>query len=443
MKVTNELKKLNSTNSSNGKLEILKSVSAETKRFFEVCYNPRITFGIKKLPQYTNVSNDISLKQAIDFLLENLATRKLTGNKAIEALRDLLSNCEESETLEKLIKRNAECGVNVSMLNKAFGKGFVKEIPCMLAQPMNQKTLSKIQFPAISQLKCDGMRCIIIKDDNGINAFSRNGSPLEITPILDIIKEFNHPELSGSFIVDAEIIGIENGQVMSRQISNGLCNKLIRNTISSDELAKLGIQVWDFIQSEEDKTPYYLRLERANLFVRYLNTNSIQSVESRVVNSIEEAQAHFNEKIEQGLEGIILKNTDNIWENKRSNDLVKFKEELTIDLKVVDVIPGTGEFEGGLGALVCETECGKLKVNIGTGFSLEDRGLQNDLSGGKKKVVVIEDFEKVKSRYLGEIVEVMYNAIIEDKNSSTKSLFLPRLLKVRKDKSVANKLSEV
>lgn len=443
MIVTNELEKLNSTNSTNEKLEILKNVSDDTKMFFEVCYNSRIVFGIKKIPQYENISNDVSLKQAIDFLLEKIATRKITGNKAIDALKDLLSNCEEPKTLEKLIKRNAECGVNVSMLNKAFGKGFIKEIPCMLAQPMNQKTLAKIKFPAISQLKCDGMRCIIIKDDNGINAFSRNGSPLEITPILDIIKEFNHPELSESFIVDAEIIGIENGQVMSRQISNGLCNKLIRNTISSDELAKLGIQVWDFIQSEEDKTPYYLRLERANLFVRYLNTNSIQSVESRVVNNIEEAQTHFNEKLEQGLEGIILKNADNIWENKRSNDLVKFKEELTIDLKVIDVIPGTGEFEGGLGALVCETECGKLKVNIGTGFSLEDRGLQNDLSSGKKKVIVIEDFEKVKSRYLGEIVEVMYNAIIEEKNSSTKSLFLPRLLKVRKDKSVANKLSEV
>ena len=443
MIVTNELEKLNSTNSTNEKLEILKNVSDDTKRFFEVCYNSRIVFGIKKIPQYENISNDISLKQAIEFLLEKIASRKITGNKAIDALKDLLSNCEESKTLEKLIKRNAECGVNVSMLNKAFGKGFIKEIPCMLAQPMNQKTLAKIKFPAISQLKCDGMRCIIIKDVNGINAFSRNGSPLEITPILDIIKNFNHPELSKSFIVDAEIIGIENGQVMSRQISNGLCNKLIRNTISSDELAKLGIQVWDFIQSEEDKTPYYLRLERANLFVRYLNTNSIQSVESRVVNNIEEVQAHFNEKIEQGLEGIILKNCDNIWENKRSNDLVKFKEELTIDLRVIDVIPGTGEFEGGLGALVCETECGKLKVNIGTGLSLEDRGIQNDLSGGKKKVVVIEDFEKVKSRYLGEIVEVMYNAIIEDKNSSTKSLFLPRLLKVRKDKSVANKLSEV
>ena len=443
MLVTTELKHLNSTNSSNEKLEILKSVSDETKRFFEVCYNPRITFGIKKIPQYSKQSDDISLAEAIDFVLENFNTRKLTGNAAIEALQHLLSNTEEPETLEKLIQRNAECGVNVSMLNKAFGKGFIKEIPCMLAQPMNLKTLSKIKFPAISQLKCDGMRCIIIKDEKSLNAFSRNGSPLEITHILDIINNMEIPGFPTEFIIDAEIIGIEDGEVMSRQVSNGLCNKLIRNTIKDSELKKLGIQVWDFIEGETDKTVYAERLEKANLFVRNANTEYIQAVESRVVNSIEEAQAHFNEKVSQGLEGIILKNADNIWENKRSNDLVKFKEELTIDLKVVDVIPGTGEFEGGLGALVCETECGKLKVNIGTGFSLEERGLKNDLSDGKKRVVVIEDFESVKSRYLGEIVEVMYNAIIEDKNSNTKSLFLPRLLKVRKDKSVANKLSEV
>ena len=439
MIISTDLERLNSTNSTNEKLEILKNISKETKEFFRVCYNPRIVFGIKKIPKYENISNNITLEKAIEFLLDNLATRKITGNKAIEALSDLLSNCEEPKTLEKLIKRNAECGVNVSLLNKAFGKDFIKEIPCMLAQPMNPKTISKIKFPAISQLKCDGMRCIIIKENNTINAFSRNGSPLEITHILDKIKTYN----KDNFIVDCEIIGLENNEVMSRQVSNGLCNKLIRNTISENELLKLGIQVWDFIESEYDKTPYNKRFEKAQEFVKTLDDNSIQLVESKIVNSLDEAKEHFNEKVSQGLEGIILKNLDNIWENKRSNDLVKFKEELTIDLKVVDVIEGTGEFEGGLGAIVCETECGKLKVNIGTGFSLEERGLQNDLSDGKKKVIVIEDFEKVKSRYLGEIVEVMYNAIIEDKNSGVKSLFLPRLIKIRKDKSVANSLSEV
>ena len=164
MIISTDLERLNSTNSTNEKLEILKNISKETKEFFRICYNPRIVFGIKKIPQYENISNNISLEKAIEFLLDNLATRKITGNKAIEALADLLSNCEEPKILEKLIKRNAECGVNVSLLNKAFGKDFIKEIPCMLAQPMNPKTISKIKFPAISQLKCDGMRCIIIKE---------------------------------------------------------------------------------------------------------------------------------------------------------------------------------------------------------------------------------------------------------------------------------------
>ena len=80
MIISNDLERLNSTNSTNEKLEILKNISKETKEFFRVCYNPRIVFGIKKIPKYENISNNISLEKAIEFLLDNLATRKITGN---------------------------------------------------------------------------------------------------------------------------------------------------------------------------------------------------------------------------------------------------------------------------------------------------------------------------------------------------------------------------
>ena len=39
-----------------------------------------------------------------------------------------------------------------------------------------------------------------------------------------------------------------------------------------------------------------------------------------------------------------------------------------------------------------------------------------------KKVVVIEDFESVKSRFIGEIVEVMYNAIIDPNSDEEKKV---------------------
>ena len=44
---------------------------------------------------------------------------------------------------------------------------------------------------------------------------------------------------------------------------------------------------------------------------------------------------------------------------------------------------------------------------------------------------------------IGRVVEVMYNAIISDKNKTVKSLFLPRFLSLREDKNVANTLVEL
>lgn len=441
MLVTQNIHQLRNTNSSNEKLEILKTISNETKDFLRLCYNPRVTFGIKAIPAYSNVGG-VSLQECMDSLLRNFATRKLTGNTAIIALQELLKVCDEPEMLECLVKRDAKCGVNVSLLNKAFGKDFILEIPCMLAQPYNEKTIKNIKFPAIAQEKADGMRCIIIRDEFGFNFFSRNGSPLDLPHIRELLLQYenNNKELNG--IIDCEIIGIKNGEILSRQISNGLCNKLIRNTIKENELNMLGIQVWDFIKENENKI-YKDRFDEISGIVEKINNPFITLINSKIVNNIDEARIMFKDMLTQNKEGIILKNLNNVWENKRSKDLVKFKEELSIDLKVIDVIEGDGDFKGGLGALVCESADGRLRVNVGTGFSLEDRGLQNDLSSGKKVIKVIRDFKDTKDFYMGKIVEVMYNAIIEDKNSNIKSLFLPRLLKIRDDKNTANRLDEI
>ena len=441
MLVTENIYKLRNTNSSNEKLEILKSVSNDTKEFLRLCYNPRITFGIKQIPEYTH-KGGVSLAECMNSLVRNFATRKLTGNSAINALKELLEVCDESELLECLVKRDAKCGVNVSLLNKAFGKDFIKEIPCMLAQPYNEKTIKNIKFPAIAQEKADGMRCIIIRDEYSFNFFSRNGSPLDLPHIRELLLQYenNNKELNG--IIDCEIIGIKNGEILSRQISNGLCNKLIRNTIKENELNMLGIQVWDFIKENENKV-YKDRFDEVSGVVEKINNPFITLINSKIVNNIDEARIMFKDMLKQNKEGIILKNLSNVWENKRSKDLVKFKEELSVDLKVVDVIEGDGDFKGGLGALVCESADGLLRVNVGTGFSLEDRGLQNDLSSGKKVIRVIRDFKDTKELYMGKIAEVMYNAIIEDKNSNIKSLFLPRLLKIRDDKNTANRLDEI
>jgi ATP-dependent DNA ligase len=115
-----------------------------------------------------------------------------------------------------------------------------------------------------------------------------------------------------------------------------------------------------------------------------------------------------------------LKTQDGIWENKRSKSLIKFKGELECDLLVVDWEEGTGKNVGRLGALVLESACGGVRVNVGTGFSDADR---NGITAANS---------------VGRIVAIKYNARITDKKSAVASLFLPVFMEFRDDKSQAD-----
>ena len=452
-KVQSILEKLENTNSQKEKIEILKTMNEVQKRWFSLCYNSLITFGVKKIPEYTSESNSLDIVSIMDILEKEFVTREITGNAAIERLRDILSNAEEPEVVERLIKRDARCSVNSTLLNKVF-PNLIPEIPCMLAQPMNEKTLKNIKFPAFSQLKADGMRCIAFITSNNVRMFSRNGTEIICEPLKNTLMTIGQIEenlLSDNvaLMLDGELICYKDNKLLDRKTSNGICNKVLKGTASENELNLIQMQLWDIVKIDsntfsplEDKS-YEARLEDLYSILNMSVFSKLEVIPTEVVNSMEEALEHFQKMLSQGLEGTILKNQDAKWSNTRSKDLVKLKEENTIDLLVVDIEEGSGDFEGGLGAIICETSDKKLRVRVGTGFSFEDRGFVNDLSNGKKVVKQIKSLEEVSKNYLGKIVEVKYNQIIKSKGKDEMSLFLPRLVCVRNDKDTANSIDEI
>ena len=452
-KVQSILEKLENTNSQKEKIEILKTMNEVQKRWFSLCYNSLITFGVKKIPEYTSESNSLDTVSIMDILEKEFVTREITGNAAIERLRDILSNAEEPEVVERLIKRDARCSVNSTLLNKVF-PNLIPEIPCMLAQPMNEKTLKNIKFPAFSQLKADGMRCIAFITSNNVRMFSRNGTEIICEPLKNTLMTIGQIEenlLSDNvaLMLDGELICYKDNKLLDRKTSNGICNKVLKGTASENELNLIQMQLWDIVKIDsntfsplEDKS-YEARLEDLYSILNMSVFSKLEVIPTEVVNSMEEALEHFQKMLSQGLEGTILKNQDAKWSNTRSKDLVKLKEENTIDLLVVDIEEGSGDFEGGLGAIICETSDKKLRVRVGTGFSFEDRGFVNDLSNGKKVVKQIKSLEEVSKNYLGKIVEVKYNQIIKSKGKDEMSLFLPRLVCIRNDKSTANSIDEI
>ena len=452
-KVQSILEKLENTNSQKEKIEILKTMNETQKRWFKMCYNSLITFGVKKIPEYTSESNSLDTMSIMDILEKEFVTREITGNAAIERLRDILSNAEEPEVVERLIKRDARCSVNSTLLNKVF-PNLIPEIPCMLAQPMNEKTLKNIKFPAFSQLKADGMRCIAFITSNNVRMFSRNGTEIICEPLKNTLMTIGQIEenlLSDNvtLMLDGELICYKDNKLLDRKTSNGICNKVLKGTASENELNLIQMQLWDIVKVDsntfnplEDKS-YEKRLEDLYNILNMSVISKLEVIPTETVNSMEEALEHFQKMLSQGLEGTILKNQDAKWSNTRSKDLVKLKEENTIDLLVVDIEEGSGDFEGGLGAIICETSDKKLRVRVGTGFSFEDRGFVNDLSNGKKVVKQIKSLEEVSKNYLGKIVEVKYNQTIKSKGKDEMSLFLPRLVCIRNDKSTANSIEEI
>jgi ATP-dependent DNA ligase len=150
----------------------------------------------------------------------------------------------------------------------------------------------------------------------------------------------------------------------------------------------------------------------------------IDCVWTKEVNTQLEAQTIFEKFLAEGQEGTILKSKTNFWEGKRSKEQIKFKGELECDLVVVGWEEGTGKNKGRLGALVCESSDGLIQVNVGSGYSDEQR----------------EEYTKA---VIGKIITVKYNARIKDRGENVERLFLPIFIEMREDKNEADPIGKI
>lgn len=428
---------LAANSSRNFKIEQLQThCDNETLReVVRLALDPFTQFYVRKIPEYTFVGEDSEHQTSLEMALQNLqylSSREVTGNAAIAHLRAILSglSSDDAKVIERIIGKDLKCGVAASTAN-AVWTGLVSEYPCMLCSQYEEKLVSKIKFPAYVQLKMDGMRFNAIVKDGSVEFRSRNGKELQLLGNLE--KEFIALSSGVNCVFDGELMVMmeDDYQFADRQTGNGILNKANKGTISAKEAALVHATVWDVIPYDDFKngrcaTPYSTRFSSLKALVDKQSSKGkrIWLVSTDVVNTIEEANVKFEEYLSQGLEGIILKDGSGVWEDKRAKHQIKFKGELECDLKIVGVEQGTGKYAGMLGAIVCESSDGVIKVNVGSGF--------NDTH---RKTFTEKDL-------LGKIVAVKYNARIKNK-AGEESLFLPIFVEIREDKDIADSSKEV
>tara|TARA_B110000467_G_scaffold43944_1_gene40289 strand:+ start:630 stop:1967 length:1338 start_codon:yes stop_codon:yes gene_type:complete len=412
------------------------------KRVLTAALDPYTQYYQRKIPEYDRKDGTMSLDWALGSL-KVLTSREETGNAAIGRLKNTLGrlNEEDAEVLKRVVTKDLKCGVSIATVNKVFGKDFIQTYPCMLASAFNQKSFQAIKYPALVQTKMDGMRANILIDGEGkVEVRSRSGREIDLkghfdeyimqifykSAVLEDITHFHGAVLDGELVVLAD-----DGGILDRKTGNGILNKAVKGTISKEEASRVRLWCWDMIPLADFKDglckiPYFDRLAVLNdrmgdVFNVQETPDLVKILPAEMVANYQEAEALFNMALAEGEEGVIVKNGDSIWENKRSKYQVKMKAELEADLLVEGVIEGSGRIAGLVGSLSCTTKDGNLKVNVGSGLTDEDR-------------------KKSPDEFIGKIISVKYNEKIKDKNSDTFSLFLPIFQELRLDKSEADNI---
>jgi DNA ligase-1 len=391
--------------------------NAELFEGFNLALSPFITFGVKKVPTHGGPDGQGLPWDAFKELCHLLSTRQLTGDDARSAIELALSASTKNQWNDwyrRILIKDLRCGVSEKTINKIV-KNAVPLFECMLAHD-GANHEKKVAGKKLLEPKLDGVRVLTVVDCEArtVVQYSRNGKILEnfshITDgLLAHIDDFDR-----SFVLDGEIIST-SFQALMKQVHRK----------SDADASDAVLMLFDILPlSEFKKGKSVLGQKRRTKFLQNFkaifdkvgNIGIIPQIEVDLGSAVGEIQfvAFNKEAIDNGYEGIMIKDVDAVYECKRSVSWLKQKPFIEVSLTVLETEEGTGRNEGKMGALVCEgIEDGKtIKVNVGSGFTDQDR----------------DDFWNC--RVDGQVVEVRADAVTQNQDG-TYSLRFPRFLRFR------------
>jgi hypothetical protein len=157
--------------------------------------------------------------------------------------------------------------------------------------------------------------------------------------------------------------------------------------------------------------------------VNLASVNAFNAIESRMVHSLAEAQAHYKEiraryKTNK-LEGTVVKNLYGIWFDGDSYDQIKVKNESVCEMECIGTEAGKvgGKNADRIGSLVVRSSCGKLTGRV-SGLSDVDRNQEPEHFIGKIVGVRLNDLSKNKNKDVRSFDHAQYDGIRIDKSTA-------------------------
>jgi DNA ligase-1 len=403
-------------------------------RVLQAALDPIVTYNMQQVPERpAGATGTAVFDQTVWNLLEQLADRRLTGNLATGVVEDSLGwfSPQSAELLKRIIKKDLRAGFGASTVNKAI-PDLIPEFPYMRCSLPAKVKLHEWPWAAgnISQEKADAMFANFSRRDDGVSIMSRQGQQFPLGPLADVVGAML-AQLKPETQSHGELMVQKNGVLLPREVSNGVMNRITKGG-DLEPGERVVASLWDQIPLTAVKpkgtftTPYATRLEdlRQQLTVA---GSPLSLIDSRIVHSVEEAYAHYREMLAKGKEGTIVKRHDAVWRDGDSKEQVKLKLAVDVDLTIVGFRPGEGKNAATFGSVVCRTADDLLEVAVS---GMSDK-VRNEVAANKDS-------------YLGTVVTVRANCImVPPKAGDLHSLFSPRCIEFRTDKSVADTFKRV
>jgi ATP-dependent DNA ligase len=227
--------------------------------------------------------------------------------------------------------------------------------------------IDKLKFPMLLSKKIDGVYCAAIRKDNVLTIYSRTAKPY---------SSLKH--LTGQLwrLMDStqnDVIIFEAGSELPMDFStlSGAVRSTKKQATFITGFVHDGLTLKEFTEGGgRNYAERYHFLKEATRFLRFDN---LVLLVNALMPTYAVAKVFADALIAKGEEGVVLRDPFAKYHpGKRDITMVKIKQIVSYDLKVLALEEGKGKYKGMVGNLVCGWKNGKT-IKVGSGLSDEQR----------------------------------------------------------------------
>lgn len=445
-KVAKVLEMVRKTSSTNTKQQLLENgdkqdYSVTLRGVLYYCYNPFLMFGLSEkilnntMPKTMTyaIANEHEVFEVLDTLAQN------NINDELRTLAKRLLMSIEDEQVRKMVQgimvKDLKLGVNVTTLNKVFGKDFIPKFDVQLAESYAKQKPGALKNKDVCITeKLDGFR--IVYNPVQEKFFTRKGQEYEglehlIPELNDLCVAISEDNLvhGEDVVIDGELVH-EPVEGLNSQELYALTSSAARKKGKHRDKLKLQFHVFDFVPLNEfmsGLTTLRYKARRSIMDVAFVALSDLKHVKPVTVfymGKFDEdiLMTHLKQVEALGGEGLMINLMEGTYECKRTKKLLKVKTFKDADVLVTGIVEGTGKNLGKLGAVEVKfLHNGKeMTCEVGSGFTDDER------------LIYWEHPESI----MGKVIEVKYFEVTQNEKDKTKySLRFPTFQhRIRTDK---------